>query len=294
VGATRVPAQMPALRLPGRRTGLSYVWLMFLSPLLLVLGGIIILAIGLWRHTDGVAVIGAVSIVAGLLLPRMQGQFEVGPGGIKGAIEVDIFFGVLKRAVDSGMQAEEALELATGAAEQATAAESVGAFAATGERRLLQWPRSAFDRWSYQVHSQAWSDFTRRTLAEEVASTVFAASVSLDRDVAAIVERVAARKRWQVGRNVRRQLPGDPPGRFRIFDFVLQTRKGSIFLETAILRTPEALVGRVHTIADALPEEGVLGAFIVVPDDSISGHPHPEVDIVEVGRLEKTLSEISA
>jgi hypothetical protein len=116
----------------------------------------------------------------------------------------------------------------------------------------------------------------------------------LERDVSAIVERVAAKKRWQVGREVSRRLEDDPQKRFRIFDFVIQTRKGSVFVDTAVLRTPEALVTRVHAIADALPEEGVLAAFIVVPNGSISGHPGHEVDIVEVGKLEATLTAIPA
>jgi hypothetical protein len=55
-----------------------------LGPMLLLAGGVVLLVMGFWRHVDSVAAIGAVGIVASLILPRMQGAFKIGSGGIEG------------------------------------------------------------------------------------------------------------------------------------------------------------------------------------------------------------------
>jgi hypothetical protein len=53
---------VPRLEVPGQRTGLAYVWLILLSPMLLLLAGIALLAVGLWRQVDSVSAIGAVGV----------------------------------------------------------------------------------------------------------------------------------------------------------------------------------------------------------------------------------------
>jgi hypothetical protein len=69
---------------------------------------------------SSIAVIGAVAIVLGLLLPRMQGAFEVGPTGVKGNLGFDIFLEVVRQGLAAGLPPEETLELAEEAATGAT------------------------------------------------------------------------------------------------------------------------------------------------------------------------------
>jgi hypothetical protein len=45
---------------------------------LLLAAGVVLLVMGFWRHVDSVAAIGAIGIVASLVLPPMQGAFEIG------------------------------------------------------------------------------------------------------------------------------------------------------------------------------------------------------------------------
>lgn len=49
-----------------------------LGPVLLLAAGVVLLVMGFWRHVDSVAAIGAIGIVASLVLPPMQGAFEIG------------------------------------------------------------------------------------------------------------------------------------------------------------------------------------------------------------------------
>jgi hypothetical protein len=54
-----------------------------------------LLVMGFVRHVDSVAAIDAIGIVASLLVPRMQGAFKIGPGGIEGDLEKDVYRGVI-------------------------------------------------------------------------------------------------------------------------------------------------------------------------------------------------------
>jgi hypothetical protein len=102
---------VPNLKLPGARTGFAYLWAIALGPVLLLATGVALLVMGFIRHVDSVAAIGAVALVASLLLPRMQGAFKIGPGGIEGDLENEFFREVIRQARESGQDAESALEL---------------------------------------------------------------------------------------------------------------------------------------------------------------------------------------
>jgi hypothetical protein len=59
------------------------------------MAGVPLLVMGFVRHVDSVAAIDAIGIVASLLVPRMQGAFKIGPGGIEGDLEKDVYRGVI-------------------------------------------------------------------------------------------------------------------------------------------------------------------------------------------------------
>jgi hypothetical protein len=275
---------MPMLNRPGRRTGLAYIWLILLSPALLLLSGIGLLTIGLWREVDSVAAIGAVGVVASLLLPRMQGAFEIGPGGVKGDLEGEIFREVISKGLESGLPAEDALELAADAsvARSRTLLDDEAPLAFW--RDLRPWTRST---WQWMPSGHSHSEIARLLGAQVVAQTV-----RLDTEVSAIVERVATEKKWSVERQMR--VNAEEPGRYRIFDFVINTRKGSIFIETGVFSRPEKLALRAHAIAEFVRRQEPFATFVVVPDGSVSSQPEPEVTVVEVGQLEARLRELPA
>ena len=64
---------------PGVGAARGYAWLLT-GPVLLLVAGIVLTAVGLAYDSEGVATIGPLGIVASLILPRMKGPFEVRPG----------------------------------------------------------------------------------------------------------------------------------------------------------------------------------------------------------------------
>jgi hypothetical protein len=272
---------MPTVTLPGQRTGVAYIWLIVLSPILLLLFSLALLAIGLWRDVDSVAVIGAVGVVASLILPRMQGTVEIGPGGVKGDLEGEIFREVILKGLEQGLPAEDTLELA--------------ADASVAGPRAFRDDEAALRFWGdvtpWTSTSASWFRSGRSEIARQLGSAMVAQSVVLDRDTGAIVERVAQKKKWSVGREVRVEAM---EGRgYRIFDFVITTRKGPIFIETGVF-SRRTLVERARAIASFLRGREVLATLMVVPDGTNADHPDPDVHVVEISRLEGLLSELPA
>jgi hypothetical protein len=271
---------VPDLKLPGARTGIAYVWAMFLGPPLLLVAGVILLGLGFWRHVGSVAAIGAIGIVASLVLPRMQGAFEIGPSGIKGDLENEVFREVIEKARASGLDAERALELGFDA-----------------ERALPPWSAAATSREQLLgLFRAVGSARTPRpmTLADMLATGIVQESVRLESDTATIVERVAKEKRWQVKRHARVESAADESS-YRIFDFVITTRKGLIFIDSANFRSPENLSNIVASVGEALQDQkNLLAAFLVVPNVKFSAYVPENLQVVPVGDLERQLREIQA
>jgi hypothetical protein len=70
----------------------SYRWLLLYGPWALAVLGVTLIGIGLFANRPGEVALaaigfGAAMFIAGVLLPRMRGPVELGPSGVKGAIE---------------------------------------------------------------------------------------------------------------------------------------------------------------------------------------------------------------
>jgi hypothetical protein len=83
------PTELPSDYREFRR---SYRWLLLYGPWALSFIGLLMVAIGLFADRPGEVALtaigfGAAMFIAGVLLPRMRGPLEFGPGGVKGAIE---------------------------------------------------------------------------------------------------------------------------------------------------------------------------------------------------------------
>lgn len=262
---------MPGLQLPGARIGFAYIWAIVLSPALLFAAGVALLALGFWRDAESVAAIGAIGIVASLILPRMQGAFEIGPGGIKGALEDVIFRGVLEKALQNGVGAERAIELASGAS-------------GSPGHQLLP-PTSSLRQGADPLVA------TRERLVTTLVDQYVGESVRLEREARAIVERVAGEKGWAVREDVRRIGPG---GTYT-FDFVLTTEAAPVLLEAVNFRSQDVLNERVAEFVRAIQDHNFLAAFVVVPNNKAAAAYVPEnVQIVPIGDLERKLREQEA
>src|SRR4051794_29077072 len=68
-GQTSYNRKMRTVSAPGLATARLYVWLVLLSPLLLLLFSIGLVVVGIWVRYEAVAGIGAAGIIGGLLLP---------------------------------------------------------------------------------------------------------------------------------------------------------------------------------------------------------------------------------
>jgi hypothetical protein len=242
---------------------------------LLLVAGVVLLVMGFLRHVDSVAAIGAVGIVLSILLPRMQGAFKIGPSGIEGELEGEFSSEVREQARAMGKDADQADELAADAAGEPPVP-------TTSDPLSLQW------RALQRQPRLSW----RRSVADLLATEYVRESVGLELEVAQIVERVASEKGWQVAHGVR---VGGTPGPYRIFDFVITTRKGLIYIEALTLRQPErTLANRLAAISGALQVAEFSAAFVVMPNVPFTTYLPENVDVVPIGDLERRLRELPA
>jgi hypothetical protein len=70
----------------------SYRWLLLYGPWALAVLGVVLIGVGLFANRPGEVALaaigfGAAMFIAGVLLPRMRGPLELGPSGVKGAVE---------------------------------------------------------------------------------------------------------------------------------------------------------------------------------------------------------------
>jgi hypothetical protein len=275
---------VPRLKPPGARTDIVYLWAIPLGPLFLLVAGVVLLVTGFLRHVDSVAAIGAVGIVSSILLPRMQGPFKIGPSGIEGEFESDFGRRVFERATATGKDADQATEMAADA---------------TGEPPIST--TADLHSWRWLRTSPTWTTsrgpgLTLRQLTDLLANQYVRESEGLDRQTAEIVERVAGEKGWQVERDVR---VGPADGPYRIFDFVVTTQEGLIYIEAYIyaltLRQPEGtLANRLAAIDGALKDAEFSAAFVVMPNVPFTTYLPENVDVVPIGDLERRLRELPA
>jgi hypothetical protein len=108
----RVPA-------PGAGAARLYVWLVLGGPVLLLIAGVALTVVGLVYGSSAVAVIGALGVIAALVLPRMKGSFEFGPGGFKGGTWDEFFAEVLRLGTERGLTPADATEVAVAELETA-------------------------------------------------------------------------------------------------------------------------------------------------------------------------------
>jgi hypothetical protein len=83
-----VPAELPSDYSEFKR---AYRWPLLYGPWALGLIGLVMVGVGMFvDRPGGVALtsigFGAAMVIAGVLLPRMQGPLELGPSGVKGAV----------------------------------------------------------------------------------------------------------------------------------------------------------------------------------------------------------------
>jgi hypothetical protein len=82
------PPELPSDYREFRR---AYRWPLLYGPWALGLVGVVMVGIGLFGDRPGEVALtaigfGAAMVIASVLLPRMQGPLELGPGGVKGAV----------------------------------------------------------------------------------------------------------------------------------------------------------------------------------------------------------------
>ena len=135
-----------------------------------------------------------------------------------------------------------------------------------------------------------WWAPTRTTIADLLAAGIVDTSLRLQQDAGTIVDRVAKEKHWQVKRQVRVEAPDGQS--YRIFDFVITTRKGLIFVETVILKQPDIVSRTIASIDQTLRDQNVLAAFVVGPDVGFYAYVPENLKVVPIGDLERRLREL--
>ena len=259
-----MPLAIPA---PGDRTARLYVWFVLASPLLLLIVSIALTVYGVRRGSEGVAAVGALGIVASLVLPRMSGDFEFGVKGFKGNLLGDTYTEFLRR----GFSAEEAGALAL----EETAA-------ARRDTELEEW-NAAIER---AIRFNPW--------AHVVASRRVSEGRAHEEAVAEVVRGVARERGW----NLRHQVGVEPEpdlDRPRMIDLVVETGSGSpILIEAQDHRfAGNWLVFLRRRLRDERERVGAVAALIVVPDMSdIVERDSEGVEVIKLSNLRARLSSI--
>jgi hypothetical protein len=198
--------------------------------------------LGLIYESEGVATIGALGIVASLVLPRMKGVFEFGPGGFKGATWDDYFEEVLKQGAERGLTPSEAAEVATAELE----APSDSLVGMISEIR---------DQLAHAVFAQ-------------VATARVDEAVEHEAEVRRTIESALEyNSTWRLRTDV-----GPPPQATLNLDYVLDTGKGLVLIETLFAKQFGNTVHlKSYALARAKDALGADRAFLVVPNDARIG-----------------------
>jgi hypothetical protein len=189
-------------------------------------------------------------------------------------------------ALESGLPPEDALELASGAT---GATGQPGPTGATGPGPPDETGSGGPTGATGALAAAAGAGSARRhLLVQTLADQAVGRGVRLEQETAAIIDRVAAERGWEIERGV--QL--DRTGGYQKVDFVLTAPTGRIFIETAVSPTPGFLLNKAQVLAGALTHLEHLAAFVVVPDKTAHIQPPPGVEVVEIGDLERKLRDL--
>ena len=258
--ATQKRRPTPWLPAPGANSALAYLWLIFLGPILLLAAGIVLTVVGLSQESAGVATIGAIGIVASLILPRMKGLFKLGPGGIEGEFRDELLDEIMRQAMARGLPQSEAQQVAQTARDELS-------------------PEPPF------ITPPAGEDLTRRVWSTYAATFVDHA-LDHQRAVLEVARRVAEQRGWRIAE--------EPPelGLYGRVDMAMETNDGLVLIEANNLTSwgGNGFIMLRWALAAAKQALGARAAFIVLPDRAVLESGELEgVEIAKLSELEDAL-----
>jgi len=257
------------IQAPGLRTGRLYVWLIIMSPALLLVSGIVFVFVGIKYDEVGVATFGAGGVVASFILHRVAGRLEVGP--VKADLVGDpLFARLIEMGLERGATTSKAVEIAIDATEDAvTPGETFDSELQRARREISE------------AHFRAAQRAAGDTATERVRE-----ALDLEPKIENTVKEVAAERGWQY----RKDVTVDVGRRRTVADYAVETNYGLVVIEfAAIKRNPVALVQRTAQLEAAMRRLNAWRGILVVPDGGVHGTPEPDVMVVEVSKLRKAL-----
>jgi hypothetical protein len=271
------PAKKKTSREPWERSGQMYVFLLLWGPVLLLAASIGLTVLGLWQESDGVATIGALGVVASLILPRIKGTFKFGPGGFEGGSWDEFFEDVVRRAKDRGLPDDRARELAEVVTQELAEQSALppppwGSYPDAAERVA----RQSFER-------AVWGKFIEYRVED---------AVMFQADIAICLNEVADERGW--GPVWEGEVRFDDEATARQVDFVLETPDGDVLIEASdIKRAGIGLHMLRHKLGETKSRVNARAAIVVIPDDAdpglITKSEFEGVLLVRLGELREAL-----
>ncbi len=243
-----------------------YVWLIFLGPVLLVGASVVLLVVGLANDSEGVSTVGAVGIVAGLVISRMKGPFELGASGIKGTLDDELIAEIVRRGLEEGYPPEKVGELVAEALPMQASTTDQGTAVGT------------------DIISNAIEESKRR-LARGLAEQQLGRGLLHEREIKGILDRAALENGWTVATNVVTAFGG----RRMVADFVVSAGDKKVVVE-AVPATPTRFGVKPGFTAQLAKSLEADASLIVIPD-GIPPPPSTE-EVITIGRLRERLAEL--
>jgi hypothetical protein len=249
-----------------------YVWLLLWGPVVLLVASIGLTLLGLWQDSEGVATIGALGVVASLILPRMKGPFKFGPAGIEGDFRDEFFEDVIRTATARGLPQQRAVELAEDLTQElARHSEPQQVWGSYADAERLA--RRSFER-------ALWGKYVEYRVED---------AVIFEADIAIIASEVADERGWTV---LEGAVRFEDEATARQIDFVLETEDGDVLIEASdIKRAGIGLHMLRHKLGVTKTSVNARAAIVVIPDDAelITKTEFEGVLLVKLGELREAL-----
>jgi hypothetical protein len=223
-----------------------HLWIAVNGPWLLWLTGAFIFILGLVFGNDAAITIGGVALIGGILLPRLRGDFKLGPQGIEGSLNDDFLDQVARAGQRRGLPPAKVDELVVEArAELPSSPETLQLISGTQDQSIPA---------------------LMHRVATDLAEGFVEGAVAFDDAVQEAVRQVSE-DGWEVLRN-----PENPHGAAHRADFLLTRDSLRVIVEAfytrnpTITRSPSGPLGTAAFRAAALLSDYEADrALLVVP-----------------------------
>jgi len=256
-------------------------WFALHGPVLLWLSGSAMVGLGLWQSSQTLTAFGAVAVIAGILLPRLEGAFELGVQGIKGSLSTEFLGQVALSGARRGLGPAKVEELLDQAQEELAA----------GAVQLIEGQAEPPSR----TPSPPAIGAASQRMATELADRFVENAVQFEEEVHRSLLQISEPRSWAVEREPESMVSSP-----RRADFLVEGNGRRVLVDAYFTRNPRAFERPSGRFATHLYREHAMlhdydasAALVVVPSGStVIEDAVPKVKVTTLRELPTKLVEI--